>query len=183
MYPQCQLFYISNINHERSLWCSIYNRKLINMLGLTVSTPLFFSLYKINGIIDFLKVKDVKNMYKYTSLKNTCRIFLISLLASLPACLQQYTWAISFFNLSTNVRKLFFYMWYMHAFWMGHLYVVCSVMYLKAAKMYWGNCRGFIKGRAPGKLTDCEHDFAWLLYISKNFFLLHGTIKNSFKLQ
>ena len=43
--------------------------------------------------------------------------------------------------------------------------------------------RGFINGRAPGKLTDCEHDFAWLLYISKNFFLLHGTIKNSFKLQ
>ena len=30
--------------------------------------------------------------------------------------------------------------------------------------------RGFIKGRAPGKLTACEYDFAWLLYISKNFF-------------
>ena len=43
--------------------------------------------------------------------------------------------------------------------------------------------RGFIKGRAPGKLTGCEHDFARLLYISKNFFLLQGTIKNSFKLQ
>ena len=43
--------------------------------------------------------------------------------------------------------------------------------------------RGFIKGWAPGKLTGCEHDFAWLLYISKNFFLLQGTIKNSFKLQ
>ena len=43
--------------------------------------------------------------------------------------------------------------------------------------------RGFIKGRAPGKLTGCEYDFAWLLYISKNFFLLQGTIKNSFKLQ
>ena len=25
--------------------------------------------------------------------------------------------------------------------------------------------RGFIKGRAPGKLTGCEHDFARLLYI------------------
>ena len=43
--------------------------------------------------------------------------------------------------------------------------------------------RGFIKGRAPGKLTGCEHDFARLLYISKNFFLIQGTIKNSFKLQ
>ena len=42
--------------------------------------------------------------------------------------------------------------------------------------------RGFIKGRAPGKLTGCEHDFARLLYISKNF-LIQGTIKNSFKLQ
>ena len=39
--------------------------------------------------------------------------------------------------------------------------------------------RGFIKGRAPGKLTGWEHDFARLLYISKNFFLLQGTIKNS----
>ena len=29
-------------------------------------------------------------------------------------------------------------------------------------------CRGFIKGWAQGKLTDCEHDFARLLYISKN---------------
>ena len=27
--------------------------------------------------------------------------------------------------------------------------------------------RGFIKGRAPGKLTSCEHDFDPLLYISK----------------
>ena len=26
---------------------------------------------------------------------------------------------------------------------------------------------GFIKGRAPGKLTGCEHNFARLLYISK----------------
>ena len=43
--------------------------------------------------------------------------------------------------------------------------------------------RGFIKGRAPGKLTGCEHDFARLLYSSKNFFLIQGTIKNSFKLQ
>ena len=43
--------------------------------------------------------------------------------------------------------------------------------------------RGFIKRRAPGKLTGCEHDFARLLYISKNFFLIQGTIKNSFKLQ
>ena len=43
--------------------------------------------------------------------------------------------------------------------------------------------RGFIKGRAPGKLTGCEHDFARLLYISKNFFLIQGTINNSFKLQ
>ena len=43
--------------------------------------------------------------------------------------------------------------------------------------------RGFIKGRAPGKLTGCEHDFARLLYISKNFFLIQGAIKNSFKLQ
>ena len=43
--------------------------------------------------------------------------------------------------------------------------------------------RGFIKGRAPGKLTGCEHDFARLLYISKNFFLIPGAIKNSFKLQ
>ena len=42
---------------------------------------------------------------------------------------------------------------------------------------------GFIKGRAPGKVTGCEHDFARLLYISKNFFLIQGTIKNSFKLQ
>ena len=49
----------------------------------------------------------------------------------------------------------------------------------KARTMY----RGFIKGRAPGKLTGCEHDFARLLYISKNFFLIQGTIKNSFKLQ
>ena len=40
-------------------------------------------------------------------------------------------------------------------------------------------CRGFIKGRTPGKLTGCEHDFARLLYISKNFFLIQGTIKNS----
>ena len=39
--------------------------------------------------------------------------------------------------------------------------------------------RGFIKGRAPGKLTSCEHDFARLLYISKNFFLIQGMIKNS----
>ena len=23
-------------------------------------------------------------------------------------------------------------------------------------------CRGFIKGRAQGKLTACEHEFAWL---------------------
>ena len=37
--------------------------------------------------------------------------------------------------------------------------------------------------RAPGKLTGCEHDFGRLLYISKNFFLIQGTIKNSFKLQ
>ena len=43
--------------------------------------------------------------------------------------------------------------------------------------------RGFIKGRATGKLTGCEHDFAQLLYISKNFFLIQGTIINSFKLQ
>ena len=43
--------------------------------------------------------------------------------------------------------------------------------------------RGFIKGWAPGKLTGCEHDFARLLYISKNFFLIQGAIKNSFKLQ
>ena len=42
---------------------------------------------------------------------------------------------------------------------------------------------GFIKGRAPGKVTGCEHDFARLLYISKNFSLIRGTIKNSFKLQ
>ena len=33
-------------------------------------------------------------------------------------------------------------------------------------------CRGFIKGWAPGKLTNCEHDFARLLYTSKNFFLI-----------
>ena len=39
--------------------------------------------------------------------------------------------------------------------------------------------RGFIKGRAPGKLTGCEHNFARLLYISKNFFLIQGAIKNS----
>ena len=45
------------------------------------------------------------------------------------------------------------------------------------------DCRGFIKGRAPGKLTSCEHDFPRLLYISKNVFLIQGTIKNSFKLQ
>ena len=43
--------------------------------------------------------------------------------------------------------------------------------------------RGFIKGRAPGKLTGCEHNFARLRYILKNFFLIQGTIKNSFKLQ
>ena len=29
---------------------------------------------------------------------------------------------------------------------------------------------GFIKGRALGKLTGCEHDFARLLYLSKDFF-------------
>ena len=43
--------------------------------------------------------------------------------------------------------------------------------------------KGFIKGRAPGKLIGCEHDFAQLLHISKNFFLIQGKIKNSFKLQ
>ena len=43
--------------------------------------------------------------------------------------------------------------------------------------------RGFTKGRATGKLAGCEHDFARLLYISKNFFLMQGTIINSFKLQ
>ena len=50
---------------------------------------------------------------------------------------------------------------------------------LQITKMF----RGFFKGRALGKLTSCEHDFARLLYISKNFFLIQGTIKNSFKLQ
>ena len=47
--------------------------------------------------------------------------------------------------------------------------------------LLWG--RGFIKGRAPDKLTGCEHDFARLLYISNNFFLTQGTIKNGLKLQ
>ena len=45
------------------------------------------------------------------------------------------------------------------------------------------NSRGFIKGRSLDKLTGCEHDFARLLYISNNFFLIQGAIKNSFKLQ
>ena len=53
--------------------------------------------------------------------------------------------------------------------------------FLDNINMYFN--RGFIKGRAPGKLTGCEHNFARLLYISKNFFLIQGMIKNSFKLQ
>ena len=62
-----------------------------------------------------------------------------------------------------------------------YLYILGSIIFLHAQGE--GRVRGFIKGRAPGKLTGCEHDFAWLLYISKNFFLIQGTINNSFKLQ
>ena len=65
----------------------------------------------------------------------------------------------------------------------GLFKVQCDVWTQLQTEFYVDTCRGFIKGRAPGKLTGCEHDFARLLYSSKNFFLIQGTIKNSFKLQ
>ena len=41
--------------------------------------------------------------------------------------------------------------------------------------------RGFIKGRAPGKLTGCENDFGHLVWPSRGkFFLERKFISNSF---
>ena len=76
-----------------------------------------------------------------------------------------------------EVQKVVLEQWYKNiTFWQ-------KLMQYAITGLFLDYHRGFIKGRAPGKLTGCEYDFAWLLYISKNFFLLQGTIKNSFKLQ
>ena len=44
----------------------------------------------------------------------------------------------------------------------------CDGLYLMSDFIY----RGFIKGRAPEKLTSCECDFPWLLNFWKNFFFI-----------